>query len=150
MPTIVLVNTDSDPAPYTLSFRNAYGSPVALPLQGIGTVSNYSDVIPVGGSRTIVTQGTSSNLIQGWGEVVAAKSINGTAIFRQHAAGSVDTEGAVPLKSSSGNHFLVPFDNTQGFVTAMAMLNPDNVQSATVNAVFRDENGQQISTGSLV
>jgi hypothetical protein len=150
MTTIVLVNTDSDPAPYTLSFRNAYGSPVALPLQGIGTVSNYSDVIPVGGSRTIVTQGTSSNLIQGWGEVVAAKSINGTAIFRQHAAGSVDTEGAVPLKSSSGNHFLVPFDNTQGFVTAMAMLNPDSAQTATVNIVFRDEDGQQISTGSLV
>ena len=148
--TIVLVNTDSDPAPYTLSFRNAFGIPVAMPLQGIGTVTTYSDVIPVGGSRTIETQGTASNLIQGWGEVVAAKSINGTAIFRQHAAGSVDTEGAVPLKSSSGKHFLVPFDNTQGFVTAMAMLNPDSARTATVNIVFRDENGQQISTGSLV
>ena len=148
--TIVLVNTDSDPAPYTLSFRDAFGIPIALPLQGIGPVTSYSDVIPVGGSRTIETQGTASNLIQGWGEVVAAKSINGTAIFRQHAAGSVDTEGAVPLKSSSGIHFLVPFDNTQGFVTAMAMLNPDSARTATVNIVFRDENGQQISTGSLV
>jgi hypothetical protein len=148
--TIVLVNTDLDPAPYTLSFRSAYGSPVAIPLQGMGSVTSYSDVIPVGGSRIIETQGTASSLIQGWGEVVAAKSINGTAIFRQHAPGRVDTEGAVPLKSSSGNHFLVPFDNTLGFVTAMAMLNPDGVQSATVNVVFRDENGQQISTGSIV
>jgi len=148
--TIVLVNTDTDPAPYTLSFKNAFGIPVAVPLQGIGPVTSYSDVIPVGGSRTIETQGTASSLIQGWGEVVAAKSINGTAIFRQHAAGRVDTEGAVPLKSSSGNHFLVPFDNTQGFVTAMAMLNPDSTRTAAVNIVFRDENGQQISTGSLV
>ena len=148
--TIVLVNTDSDPAPYMLSFRDAYGRAVAIPLQGIGPVTTYSDVIPVGGSRTIETQGTASSLIQGWGEVVAAKSISGTAIFRQHAAGSVDTEGAVPLKSSSGNHFLVPFDNTLGFVTAMAMLNPDNVQTAIVNCVFRDEDGQQISNGSLV
>lgn len=148
--TIVLVNTDTDPAPFTLSFRNAYGMPVAMPLQGVGPVTTYSDVIPVGGSRIIETPGTASNLIQGWGEVVAAKSINGTAIFRQHAAGSVDTEGAVPLKSGSGNHFLVPFDNTQGFVTAMAVLNPDSALTATANIVFRDENGQQISTGSLV
>ena len=148
--TIVLVNTDTDPAPFTLSFRNAFGIPVAMPLQGIGPVSNYSDVIPVGGSRIIETPGTSSSLIQGWGEVVAAKSITGTAIFRQHSPGSVDTEGAVPLKSSSGTHFLVPFDNTQGFVTAMAMLNPDSTRTATVGVVFHDENGQQISTGSLV
>ena len=148
--TIVLENTDSDPAPFTLSFRNAFGIPVAMPLQGIGPVTNYSDVIPVGGSRIIETPGNAGSLIQGWGEVVASKSINGTAIFRQHAAGSVDTEGAVPLRPSSGNHFLVPFDNTQGFVTAMAMLNPDSARTATVNAVFRDENGQPLSTGSLV
>lgn len=148
--TIVLVNTDSDPAPFTISFRNAAGSPVSIPLISVGPVTDYSDVIPVGGSRTIETQGTASNLIQGWAEVVAGKSINGTAIFRQHAAGSVDTEGAVPLKTSAGTHFLVPFDNTQGFVTAMAMLNPDSAQTAHVSVTFRDENGQLISTGSLV
>jgi hypothetical protein len=148
--TIVLVNTDSDPAPFTVTFRNAYGVPVAMPLNGIGPVTEYSDVIPAGGSRTIETQGTAANLIQGWGEVIAGKSINGTAIFRQHAAGSVDTEGAVPLKASAGKHFLVPFDNTQGFVTAMAMLNPDSAQTAHVSTTFRDENGQLISTQSIV
>ena len=148
--TIVLVNTDPDPAPFTLSFRNANGSPIAVPLNGAGPVTDYSDVIPVGGSRTIETQGTAANLIQGWGEVIAGKSINGTAIFRQHAAGSVDTEGAVPLKASAGTHFLVPFDNTQGFVTAMAMLNPASAQTAHVSITFRNENGQLISTESLV
>lgn len=148
--TIVLVNTDSDPAPFTLTFRDAGGSPVAMPLQGIGLVTRYSDVIPIGGTRTIETPGTASNLVQGWGEVIAGKSINGTAIFRQHTAGSVDTEGAVPLKGSSGKHFLVPFDNTQSFVTAIAMLNPDSSQTATVNISFRDENGQPITSGSLV
>src|SRR5689334_24955117 len=109
-----------------------------------------SDVIPIGGMRTIETQGIASNLVQGWGEVIAGKSINGTAIFRQHTPGTVDTEGAVPLKSSSGKHFLVPFDNTQGFVTAIAMLNPDSSQTATVNILFRDENGEPITTGSVV
>ena len=148
--SIVLVNTDTNAAPFTVSFRKADGSPAAMPLSGAGSVTTYSDVIPTGGSRTIETQGTASNLIQGWGEVVAGKSISGTAVFRQHAAGSVDTEGAVPLKASAGKHFLVPFDNTQGFVTAMAMLNPDSAQTATVSIVFRDENGQLISSESIV
>jgi hypothetical protein len=148
--TIVLVNTDSDPAPFTLTFRSADGSPVAIPLLGIGAVTDYADVIPIGGIRTIETRGLANNLVQGWGEVIAGKSINGTAIFRQHTPGTVDTEGAVPLKSSSGKHFLVPFDNTQGFITAIAMLNPDSSQTATVNISFRDENGAPITAGSIV
>jgi len=148
--TVVLVNTDPDPAPFTINFHNADGSPVALPLDSIGAVTDYSDTIPVGGSRTIETQGTAANLIQGWAEVIAAKSINGTAIFRQHVPGSVDTEGAVPLKASAGTHFLVPFDNTPGYVTAMAMLNPDSTHTANVSITFRDQDGQLISTESVV
>jgi len=148
--TIVLVNTDSEPAPFTLSFMKSDGTSLTMPLDQIGPARDYSDVIPVGGSRTIETQGTANYLSQGWAEVVAAKSVTGTAIFHQRTAANLDTEGAVRVGTGAGKYFLLPFDNTEGFVTSMAILNPDNTQSATVSIVFRDENGQQISTESLL
>jgi hypothetical protein len=147
--TMVLANTDEEPAPFTLSFRRFDGTPLTMPLDYIGPVTNYADVIPVGGSSTIHTAGSANELSQGWAEVVAAKSAGGMTIFRQLGV-NLDTEVAVPIRSKTGNHFLLPFDNTEGFVTAIAILNPDHTQPAAVSISFRDENGKQISTESLV
>ena len=146
--TIVLVNTDSDPAQFTATFHQADGTLLALPLVGGGAVTQYSGVIPVGGSRTIETQGQASTLAQGWAEVVTASSISGTAIFRQ-STGAVDSEGSVPVGAGEANHFLLPFDNTQSLVTAVAVLNADPTEAATVSVIFRDQNGQLISNESL-
>jgi BACON domain-containing protein len=147
---IVLVNTDSQPGTFTVAFHQADGTPLSLPLAGIGMVSQYSDTIPAGGSRTVETQGEAVDLLRGWGEVVVAgASISGTAILRQHISDSMDLEGAVPVQTGTARHFLLPFDNTLGFVTAMTILNPDIARTADVSVVFRDENGQQISTASL-
>jgi hypothetical protein len=146
---MVLANTDEEPSPFSLSFHRFDGTPLTMPLDSIGPVTKYSDVIPVGGSSTIDTAGSANELSQGWAEVVAAKSAGGMTIFRQLGV-NLDTEVAVPIRSKTGNHFLLPFDNTEGFVTAIAILNPDHTQPATVSIVFRDENGKQISTESLV
>src|SRR6185436_17988020 len=37
----------------------------------------------------------------------------------------------------------------QGFVTSLALVNPDASAAATVDATFYDEGGNQIATGSL-
>ena len=147
--TIVLVNNDSTPAPFTISFNGADGTPLSLPLESLGQVTTYSDTIAVGGSRTINSQGQANDLSQGWAEVVAGKSISGTTIFRQHLSDTADSEGAVPIQTGSGKHFLLAFDNTAGFVTSMAILNPDSSQGANVTVAFRDEHGQPITTKTL-
>ncbi len=146
--TIVLVNADSTPAPFAVKFHQADGTPLAVPLEGNDTVVLHSDVIPAGGSRKIGTQGQAANLAQGWAEIVTAASITGTAIIGQRLAADAETEAAVALRSDTGKHFLLPFDNTQGFTTAMAVLNPDPADAA-VSIIFRDENGQLISNESL-
>jgi hypothetical protein len=147
--TIILVNADSVPASFIVTFHQSDGTPVAFPLEGAGLVTQYSDTIPVGGSRTINSLGQAADLVQGWAEIVSARSISGAAVIQQGSAGSADAEGAVRLRSKSTKHFLLPFDNTQGFITAMAILNPDATQAASVSVVFRDENGQPISNESL-
>jgi hypothetical protein len=146
--TIVMANTDSEPAPFEIDFYQADGTPLNLPLKGIGTVNQYSDIIPVGGTRTLETLGESADLLQGWAEVIAGKGISGNAIFRQHLSDTIDAEGVVPVNSGTGRHFLLPFDNTQGFVTSIAALDPQGLQT-NLSITFRDENGLLISSESM-
>ncbi len=44
---------------------------------------------------------------------------------------------------------MLPFDNTQGFATAVALVNPNTTQAATISVTLRDETGAQISTETL-
>jgi hypothetical protein len=55
----------------------------------------------------------------------------------------------VSVSSPLGKHFLPAFDNTERFVTSVALVNSDRSQPATVTVVFRDEAGQVISSDVL-
>lgn len=147
--TITVVNNDTVPASFQLNFWAGDGTPLFLPLAGVGgTVASYKDTIPVGGSRTIATTGTSSQLSQGWCEVVSQQQVGGLAIFRQRVAGKSDFEAASPIVPAAGGRFLLPFDNTQSFVTSMALVNPGTV-AATVAVRIFDQYGNQLGSHSL-
>ena len=149
--TIILVNTDTVPVSFTLRFWKGSGSPLPLALGADGTVQAVSGQIPVGGARTIQTDGVAAALQQGWAELVTSQAVSGTAVFRQQVAGQPDSEAAVPVIASSGGPraLLLPFDCTQGFATGVALVNPDPNRSADITVNFRDENGSSISTGSI-
>jgi len=147
--TIILVNTDQEPAPFTIRFYDANGQPIAIDLEGIGRLAEYSATILVGGSHIIETDGTSPTLRQGWAEVTAQRSIGGRAIFRQQVLDGAESEAGVPLGSVSSGPLLLPFDNTQGFVTSAALLNANPSAASTLMLRFRDEDGQILSTESL-
>jgi hypothetical protein len=103
----------------------------------------------VGGSLTIPTSGEGNNVAQGWGRVVTSASIAGTTIFREGLMSSGDSEGAVPLSLNNLTRFLLPFDNTQGFATAMALANTDPALSATVSVMLRDPSGNVLGNHTL-
>ena len=86
--------------------------------------------------------------MQGWAELVTARSIGGLAVFRQSDPARPDQEAAVTLTTTS-NRFVLPFDNTSGFVTSMALVNVSATLGATINVVIRDEAGVQIGTDSI-
>src|SRR5262249_29907000 len=60
--TVILVNTDSVPAPFTVNFWKDDGSPFTVTLVDGRSLASVSDTIPVGGSRTIETDGLASTL----------------------------------------------------------------------------------------
>ena len=71
----------------------------------------------------------------------------GTAVFRQRSATGLDSEGAVQVVPPVGDRVVLPFDNTQGFVTALAVLNESGSDGPPLSIVIKDENGQTIPSG---
>jgi hypothetical protein len=146
--TLTLVNHGDDEARYTVTFHDANGAALRLSLVGIGVVSTYSGRIAVNGSVVLQTSGT-GELRQGWAYVdQTVGRIAGMAIFGQTNPDTGRTqEAVVSLTTWSDDDFSVPFDNTGGFVTALALCHarPERfASSTTATAAFYDEQGSRI------
>jgi hypothetical protein len=145
--TITLVNLDTVPASYTLRFYSNEGT-LALPFDGeTGRLESLSGTIAVGGSRTITTTGTTATLSQGWAELTSTQNISGLGIFRQRVAGRPDQEAAVSAVTPSAR-FVLPYDNTQGFVSGIAIANTA-AGSRAVSVTPKGEDGVGLITDSV-
>src|SRR5262249_23082911 len=82
----------------------------------------------------------------GSAELTANGAIGGTAVFAFQIAGQPDTEAAVPITTQRGKRFLLPFDNTPGFATGVAVANPSASQPSVLSVVFRNQAGQITSS----
>jgi hypothetical protein len=103
-----------------------------------GTIAG---VLPPGATAFAQTAGTSAPSAQGWAEVASTGRISVQANFvRSGIPAGTDSEAAV-IGSQSGNNILMPFDNTQGFVTGLAIANTNAVQSVSVTITAILENG---------
>lgn len=134
--TIVLTNTSKSTLTGSLSFHKSIpGNPGATApwnpeLREDFPTSNFS--IGAGSSIFLQTAGMAEEISQGYAELTADESIEAYAIFTARAAGRMQ-DGTSTAVTPSGR-LLVPFDNTPGLVTAMAIVNPgENPASVTVN-----------------
>jgi hypothetical protein len=71
--------------------------------------------------------------------------LGGFAIFRQRVARGVVFEALVSLSSADDTRYYLPFDNREGFVTSMAIVNPSATAPTTVTATFRTTEGQTLT-----
>jgi hypothetical protein len=144
--TLVLANTTASAATASLTFYQEAGAGGGATeawtptfLEGSST-QNLS--LAAGATLFLHTPGTSPTLTQGWGQAIASDGVQIYAVFRTTAGGQ-GTAPAVPI----GNHIMVPYDNTSGNVTSMAVANPTNA-SETVSVSFQSAGGA-ISQASL-
>jgi hypothetical protein len=137
--SIILVNTDTVPASYAVSFLNDSGASYVPPL-ALGTATGS---IPVGGSTIIETADIASVLNTGWAQVTSSQSIGGTAIFRYDPWSQ---EAAVPLLTSGGATLEIPYQVGSGLALGVALANPSATQTANITEVIRDQNGNQLAS----
>lgn len=123
--TLVLTNTSATSATASLSFFQDLGSGATQawnpPFLEVSSTQNLT--LPAGGTLFLHTSGTAGATTAGWAQMTAGSSVAAYAIFTERVAGRQDQD-ATAAAAASATRVLVPFDNTNGFLTSIAIANP--------------------------
>lgn len=151
--SITLVNFRPAAVSVPVNFYADGGAPLEVPVVGRGRVSSLNLDIPAGGTVTIATdQDSTDPLTTGFARITVpcpsaseCGDIGGSAVFTQKVPGRPDFESVVPLLSSLAGKYVVPFDNTTGFATGIAIATPKfnaaETADRTVRVVAKSEAG---------
>jgi hypothetical protein len=153
--TFALVNTGTAAASATLNFYTDNGAALPLPVtllngpSGAGSLINQSSItqtIAPNASLWIQASGAAASaLLTGSAQLTTSGSVSGYAIFRYNPNGQ---EAVVPIESRNATSYVIPFDNTGGTVTGIA-LSLASSQNTNVPVIVRNDAGRQIGTGSI-
>ncbi|MCP5110967.1 MAG: hypothetical protein GY953_09045 [bacterium] len=150
--SVTLVNLSHEEAQVPVKFFQQDGEPMLVPIADVGIFSELNVTIAAHGSTTFQTVGESTEPpAQGWAklDLTCCQEITGLAVFQQSIGGQ-DSEAVVPFASSQATRAGMIFDNTAGFVTGMAMVNPSETSVSTVTMNFRLEDGSRIHLDQLI
>jgi len=144
--TVVVTNTTASAATFTLTFNMDTAGGATSPwtptfLEGDNTTGLS---LPAGSTMYLHTPGTAAALTQGWAQLAAPSGVEAYVIYTWTNGNRASDSTALAVTPS--NRVLVPFDDTNGLVTAMAVVNP-NASAETVSVNFRTSAG--VTTGSL-
>jgi hypothetical protein len=144
--TISVTNTSSTQETVSLVFFQESGGGATLPwnLNFVEMTSTQvqSLVLPGGTTLFLHTPGTAQNATIGWGQLFEADGAGAVvayAIFTQRVPGRTDQEGTAPA-APAASRILVPFDNTNGAATSMAIANT-TASSESINVGIRTSSG---------
>jgi hypothetical protein len=150
---IVLINLGTTPANYTLKFFGDSGSPQEFNFknpatqQVLGNQSVLSGNLPLGGEVYIKARDQANTTTTGWALIDPSSigDIGAEVVFTYDLNGQ---QAIVPVENASTQKFTIPFDNTGGGATGIALANP-HANPVTVNVVFRDMNGATLHSDQI-
>jgi hypothetical protein len=121
---LVLTNTGATATTVSLNFFQSVGAGVTQnwtpPFLETSVLQNIS--LPAASTVFLHTPGTAGSLSEGWAQVEGNSAVSAYAIFEETVSGRQNQDGTA-LAAPSTSRMLVPFDNTNGFVTTMAIVN---------------------------
>jgi hypothetical protein len=155
--TLTLVNTSAAPATGKLNFWGTDGQPLLLPLAFPGadgrsstTASSIECSLEPGATFVVESEALDALDAQvGWVELQAAKEVIGFAVLRLKLAPDRSSEAMLAFEQREGAAFLLPYDNSNGFQTGIAVTNQSPDSPADLTLVLRDEAGSTLSTEPL-
>ncbi len=149
--SFTLVNTGNTSASATLSFFDQNGSaltvPLSLPQSGESLSANsLTRTLAAGASLLIETVGQASvPVVVGSARLTTNGSVDAFGIFRWT---QFSQEASVPLEQREAGSYVLPFDNTSGLTTGLALANVANV-GAGVNVVIRNDAGTLLQSAVI-
>jgi hypothetical protein len=130
---------------FTVNFVGDNGNPLNVPaLNGSSTTVQ----IPAGGSAKIEAPNSTTTLSEGYAAFTLPPGVTGYGVFRQSVPGRVDQEAVCPFAPSTATVSTLLFDDTNGLITAIAIVNPSAI-AATVQATAYDSSGNQLGMATI-
>jgi hypothetical protein len=125
------------PLAVPLAFPQPTGAPVAVQAASIDRTlaANASLVVGTAGSPT-------PPVLVGSAQLAAPGAVDGFAIFHQNVTAQ---EAVVPMETRNAPSYVLAFDNTNGLVMGVALVNV-SAASAIIPVIIRDDTGFVIST----
>jgi hypothetical protein len=150
--SLTLLNVSSSPANASLAFWRDDGRPLALPLAfspelGLPSANSAfaSFVIPANGVAVVRTeQPDVSGALKGWAQLWAPAGVAGSATFLYHSTDGLSLEVVAPLENRTPSSFVLPFDNSDGISTGVALANRSDTLPANIEVTARDAAGNPL------
>jgi hypothetical protein len=146
-----VVNLMNAPQRISVSFWSDSGSGLTLPILGIGPTTGVSLELPANGSGLLDTSGAAFSVATGWATLEASvgntSSFTASAVLRSLSDGGQDSEAVSPMMIPSNRGFVLPFDNSGGFATGVAIVNIG--AAGTLPIIIRDGDGSILLTQNL-
>ncbi len=135
-----IANLETTAVNFQFKFWGDSGNVMNFPILN-GTPGSLAGTLAPGATVFAQTAGTSSPLAQGWAEVASSGRVSVLAnYFRTGVPSNADSEASV-LGTRSGNSIQLPFDNTQGFITGVALSNTNAFQTLVITVTASAEAG---------
>jgi len=112
-------------------------------------MSSFIDLTIDINQTVVIATASSPSLNVGWADVSASGSLEGYAVFSLSPTAGPVSEGTVPLDSRLSSSLVLPYDNTNGSRTGIAIANQSSTP-AKLTTVVSDQSGTQIATSQIV
>ncbi len=144
--TITFVNLSDIGLTFPLDFWTTGGDPWAVFVEGIGNSSTFTVTVPKNGSVTVIFPSVSAQIKTGWAQIEQPNggTIAGHAIFTDSTPGRPLFEAVVPITTLFDDDFRMPFDNSNGNNTCLALANSSEFSTNTVFIDFSNPSGNRI------
>ena len=150
--TFVLVNAGDTPTSAILSFyADQTGRPLTLPLGfpqfGDGgtsmSVATFTTPQMAAGASLIIVSSGAPQLLTGSAQLTSTGKVSGFEIFRHN-----NQEAVVPLENRNSYGYIIPFDNTNGTSTGIAV-NVVSSQQVSIPVTVRNDTGGALFNDSI-
>jgi uncharacterized protein (TIGR03118 family) len=149
---MTLINLSAGTVNAQVNFYSDNGNPLTLPLifpefGSSASGSSVSVTLTPNDSIVIESDGAASTGV-GWADVQATGLLYGYLTFAMIGPGGSDSEGTVSLDTRLSSSVLLPYDNTSGFQTGVALANQSST-AQTVTVTLIDQNGGQLTSSQI-
>jgi hypothetical protein len=130
------------------------GSPMTLPLTfpqfGLSiSTSSVNLTLTPNESLVVQSEASTSSIGVGWADVQATGTLSGYSVFRLRSPGAPDSEGTGSLDGRLSSSLVLPYDNTNGYQTGVALANQSST-AQTITAILLDQNGVQLTSSPII